>query len=193
MPGAKPYTLNHVLQNPLARMLPLRRNQGHIYRMGEKIPPSALDGHGPMWEVATFSLGPLQTLQARINLQRDFTLIAIAASSSSSVSGGFRFQMYDLKKRLRFADRGIQESVLAGSVASATSEPFFLREPWRFDLPDSQILVNIQNFESVVNTAQVAFYGVVLRFNELSGKNFPGGIFSGWDWLPQTTPPPPPR
>ena len=183
MPGAKPYTLQWVNQNPLARMLPLRRNQDHAYRLGERLPPSALDGHGPAWEAVEWSLAARQTLQARVNLQRDFTLIALTAKSSSSVNGGFRIQFYDLKKRLRFADRGVQMANFAGSVApTALTSPIFLREPWRFDLPDSQILINVQNLETVANTVDVAFYGQVLRFNEPAGRNFPGGVFTGWDW-----------
>ena len=182
MAGVKPYTLRYVSQHPLARMLPLHRYQDQVYRLGEKIPPSALDGHGPMWETATFVLNPRATLQARVNLQRDFTLIALSANSSSAVNGGFRCQLYDLKKRYRFADRGVGQVNFAGTVAPPTSSPFFLREPYRFDLPDSQILVNIQNLETVSNTVQIAFFGVVLRFNEPSGRNFPGGPFTGYDW-----------
>lgn len=182
MAGAKPYTLRYVSQHPLARMLPLHRYQDQTYRLGERLPPSALDGHGPVWEAATVTLNARGTLQVRVNLQRDFTLIAIAANSSSNVNGGFRVQLYDLKKRLRFADRGVNFATFAGSVAPPTSSPLFLREPWRFDLPDSQLLLNVQNLEAVANTVQVVFYGSVLRFNEPAGRNFPGGVFTGYDW-----------
>jgi hypothetical protein len=185
MPGAKPYSLRFVNQNPIARMLPLQREQKHAYRLGEKIPPSALDGHGPVWEAATFVLNPRATLQARINLQRDFTLVALGAMCTSNASGGFRVQLYDLKKQLRLADRGVQFANFASSANVALGAPVFLREPLRFDLPDSQVLVNIQNLETVANTVQIVLYGLVLRFNEPSGMNFPGGVFTGYDWMPQ--------
>ena len=181
MAGAKPYTLRYVSQHPLARMLPLHRYQDQAYRLGEKLPPSALDGHGPMWEAVTMALNARSTLQARVNLQRDFTLIAISCNSSSSVSGGFRVQLYDKKKGLRFADRGVAQANFAGTVQGSSS-PVFLREPYRFDFPDSQLLLNVQNLESVANTVQVVFYGSVLRFNEPAGRNFPGGVFTGYDW-----------
>jgi len=181
MAGAKPYTLRFVSQHPLARMLPLHRYQDQAYRLGEKIPPSALDGHGPMWEAITVALNARSTLQVRVNLQRDFTLIAISASSTSSVNGGFRAQFYDKKKGLRFADRNVNQANFAGTVQGSSS-PIFLREPYRFDLPDSHILLNIQNLETVANTAQIVFYGSVLRFNEPAGRNFPGGVFTGYDW-----------
>jgi hypothetical protein len=181
MAGAKPYTLRFVSQHPLARMLPLHRYQDQAYRLGEKLPPSALDGHGPTWEAVTVALNARSTLQVRVNLQRDFTLIAISASSSSSVNGGFRAQFYDKKKGLRFADRNVNQVNFAGTVAGGSS-PVFLREPYRFDLPDSQLLLNVQNLETVANTVQIVFYGSVLRFNEPAGRNFPGGVFTGYDW-----------
>ena len=187
MPAAKPYMLRFVNQHPLARMLPLHRYQDHAYRLGERLPPSALDGYGPTWETATFSLNARQTLQARVNLQRAFTLIGISANASSVASGGFRVQLYDLKRHLRFADRGVQQAVFAGTVAGGSS-PVFLREPWRFDMPDSQVLINIQNLETVANTVQIVLYGSALRFNEPAGRNFPGGPFTGWDWNIQSPP-----
>lgn len=184
MPGARPYTLRWILQHPLARMLPLGRWQAQTYRMGERIPPSALEDHGPMWEVAEFLLDPLAGLQARINLQRDFTLMATAATCSSNVNGGFRIQFYDLKKRFRFADRPTNFANWAGPIGGSigpSPAAVFLREPYRFDVPDSQILLEVQNFENVVNTVTAVFYGQVLRFNA-PGLTFPGGPMTGWDW-----------
>lgn len=174
MPGAKPYTLRYITQNPLARMLPLRRAQNEVYRLGERIPPSSIAGHGPIWEAVTLGLSALGTLQARVNVQRDFTLLAITVSSSSNVSGGFRAQLYDMKKRLRMADRGVQFALIGGP----NTGPFFLREPYRFDIPDSQILVIAQNLEAVANTVQIALFGMALRFNEPGAHDFPGGPIS---------------
>lgn len=185
MPGSKPYVLTYVQQHPLSRMLPLRRDQAQTYRMGERIPPSALEAHGPMWEAVDFLLDPLDTLQARVNLQRDYTLISKSARCDVNTVGGFRVQYYDIKKRFRFADRGINFATFAGPVnnSGAGNSPaaFSLREPYRFEIPDSQILLQVQNFENVPNVVQIAYYGQVLRFNA-PGLTFPGGPYTGWDW-----------
>lgn len=189
MPGAKPYTLENVQQNPLARMLPMFRYQAQTYRMGERIPPSALEGHGPVWESVEWLLDGFGTLQARVNLQRDFTLVSIAASCDTNTRGGFRIQMYDVKKRYRFADRGISFANFAGpaggipvaTLANSSLSPFFLREPYRFEVPDSQIYIECQNFETTQNRVSASFHGAVLRFNE-PGPSFPGGQTTGWDW-----------
>ena len=177
--------LDFVMQHPLARMLPMFRYQAQVYRMGERVPPSALTDHGPMWESVEFLLDPLDTLQARVNLQRDFTLLAIMATcTTNTAAGGFRVQFYDLKKRYRFADRPVNFANFAGTieVLNANSpSPFFLREPYRFEIPDSQILLECQNFENAANTVSVMYYGQVLRFNA-PGLTFPGGTQTGWDW-----------
>jgi hypothetical protein len=182
MPGAKPYTLRHALTHPLARMLPLLQWQGQVYRMGEKHPPSGdLPGHGPDWEVVTCVLAARDTTQVRVNLQRDYTLMAITTSSTVTDRGGFRAQFYDTRKQLRFADRGVNRVNIAGSMGGGGKPaPSFLREPWRFDEPDSQILVVVQNFETVQNEIQIAFYGLVLRFNDPhpGAVEFPGGPVS---------------
>jgi len=180
MPGAKPTSRSNTMQHPLARMLPIQREQMMVYRLGEKRPPAGhLDGYGPMWEAVTLSLGAAgtttQTLQARVNLQRDFTLMAISCTASSIAAGGFRVQFFDKKKQRRFADRPINRVNIAGNLG--TLGPFFLREPYRFDQPDSQILVEATNLEAVGNTIQIVFYGLVLRFNETRAgvAVFPGG------------------
>jgi len=182
MPGAKPYALWNVMKHPLARMLPLQREQSQVYRLGDKYPPSGeLKGHSPMWEAVTLILGARQTLQARVNLQRDFTLIAISTSTSSNVNGGFRAQLYDMKKKLRFADRGVQMANIGGPAGGQIIGSVFLRQPYQFDQHDSQILVIAQNLETVTNTLQIALYGLVLRFNEAGGPGaleFPGGPVS---------------
>lgn len=189
MPGSRPYTLENVQQHPLARMLPLLRLQAQCYRLGERLPPSALENHGPVWESVEWVLDGFGTLQARVNLQRDFTLVSIAALCTSNTRGGFRIQMYDIKKRYRFADRGISFANFAGPVGgppvaalSGTSlSPFYLREPYRFEVPDSQIYIECQNFEPGQNRVDAAFCGQVLRFNE-PGPAFPGGQTTGWEW-----------
>ena len=184
MPGSKAYSLAYTLRNPLARMLPLQREQMQVYRLGEKHPPAgSMVEHSPQWETVPFVLGALKTSQARVNLQRDFTLLAITAIASSVAAGGFRAQFFDVKKNLRLADRGVQKANIAGAMGGGGfGGAFFLREPYVFDLPDSQILVIVQNLESVTNTIEVAFYGQVLRFNQqfAGAQEYPGGPVSSW-------------
>jgi hypothetical protein len=175
-----PYSLAQTPTHPLARMLPLGRPQMQVYRLGEKHPPiGELVDHAPMWECATFVLGSRGSDRVRINLQRDFTLLAITASASVNTAlGGFRAQFYDTVKEQRFADRG----VLLANLAGGAKAPMFLREPYPFDQPDSQILVVAQNMENATNNIQVVFYGVVLRFNQpVAGQpDYPGGVVSNY-------------
>lgn len=183
--------------HPLARMLPLQREQMQVYRMGERLPPvGELSGYGPMWEPINMVLAARSTLQARVNFQRAFTLLAVAASSSSVVNGGFRAQFYDMKKQRRLADRGVQQANIGGQVSTGgagPTGPFFLREPYPFDITDSQLLVLVQNLETVQNTIQIVLYGSVLRFNEVSKTQpeFPGGPVSSLSLtiLPLSAPP----
>src|SRR5271168_835842 len=80
----------NVLQNYLARMLPLDSYQHAVYRLGEKHPPGFEDGYCPSWEVGTALLPARQTTQLRINFQREFHLFGMTASSTQA--GGFRMQ-----------------------------------------------------------------------------------------------------
>lgn len=163
MGAINPYALKNTLTHPLARLLPIAKYQRQMYRLGESTPPSgAMAEHAPSWEVASFILDPQGVGQARINLQRDFWLIALLASASVNNLGGFRAQVYDSQKDRRFADRGPFFSLIGGNV----SGPQFLREPYQFDQPDSQILLNVANLEPAQNTIQIVFYGQVLRFNQ---------------------------
>lgn len=164
MPAAKPYSLAHTLVHPLARMTPLHRWQQQVYRLGEKTPPTGgMAEHAPSWEAVNLVLDPLGTLQARVNLQKDFWLVAITTSATTNTAaGGFRAQLYDSIKKVRLADRGILRALIGGSA----SGPFFLREPYQFDQPNSQLLIIAQNMEAVQNTIQIVLYGQVLRFNQ---------------------------
>jgi len=187
--GIHPYSLRNTVTNPLASMLPLSREQAMVYRIGERNPPSGyMDGHAPTWEAISMILSPLGTLQARVSLQREFTLLAMNAGSSSVVAGGFRAQLYDVKRQVRLADRGIQFALMGGdSGPPPPTAPFFLREPYYFPDPDSQILVVVQNLEAVQNTVQIALYGNALPFNVVRPgvREFPGGIVSSADGSPK--------
>lgn len=178
MAGTNPYSLRGTQQNPLARMLPRTHLQGQVYRMGERVPPG-LAGYGPLWIPIPFVLTARQTLQARVSVQRDFHLLAMAGSASVLTAlGGFRAQFYDISKKRRFSDRGIGINQLVGPGA----EPVFLREPYRFDAPDSQIMVVVQNLEAAGNTIELVLFGVALRFNQATPQASPiagGQIASG--------------
>jgi hypothetical protein len=183
MPGMKPFSLRHTVTHPLARMLPIQREQLMVYRLGEKHPPSGhLNDHAPMWEVVTVKLNARGSTRVRVNLQRDFTLVALTASATVNTAlGGFRAQLYDMKKQLRLADRGVMFANLAGPMGGGGNPgAFFLREPWEFDEPDSQLLVIVQNMETAANTIDIALYGQVLRFNQPAPgyQEFPGGVVS---------------
>jgi len=177
--GVDLYSLRHVQQNPIARMLPLSREQAMVYRHGEPSPPAGhLDGYAPSWEVVTFVIAPQGTAQARVSVQRDFTLLAVNTASSSNVSGGFLGQMFDVMRSVRLADRGLQQALMGGNQGPpGPSAAFFLREPYPFHEHDSQILINVQNLEAVQNAVQIALYGVCLPFNRRHSPaaEFPGG------------------
>lgn len=165
----------NTLINYLARMLPLDSYQHAVYRLGEKHPIGFEDGFAPIWEVATALLPARQTTQLRINFQREFYLLAMM--SSSSAAGGFRAQLYDMKKcyvpggkpGVRLAARGVVASNYFGGtgIAPGSVQPFFLRSPHPFTEPDAQALVIIQNQDTggASNQIQVALYGVARRFN----------------------------
>ncbi len=174
----------NVLINYLARMLPLDSYQHAVYRLGQRHPPGFEDGFAPIWECASALLPARQTTQLRINFQREFHLIGLIASSS--LAGGFRAQIYDMKKQytrwanvarrivsgsktkpgVRLAGRGVIAALGFGGTTNGT-QPFFLREPHPFTEPDAQALVVIQNQDTsgVSNQIQVVLYGVARRFN----------------------------
>jgi hypothetical protein len=162
----------NVLINYLARMLPLDSYQHAVYRLGQRHPPGFEDGFTPIWECATAILPARQTTQLRINFQREFHLLGLMATSSQA--GGFRAQIYDMKKvyvpgakpGVRLAGRGVISSLYFGGTTVGT-QPFFLREPHPFTEPNAQALVIIQNQDTggTSNNIQVVLYGVARRFN----------------------------
>src|SRR5271166_2514391 len=165
-----PQGLQRVLRNPLARMLPLLQLQSQVYRLAERCPAGFEDGFTPIWEVATCVLPAMQTTQLRINFQNQFHLFALKGSGSQP--GGFRVQLYDMKKQytpggkpgVRLAGRGVN----ANNFLGTGKDPIFLREPHPFDEPNAQCLVIIQNQDTSTvnsNTIQVVLYGLARRFN----------------------------
>lgn len=174
MPGAQPYSLRNVMQHPLARMLPMFKYQQQVYRLAEKHPPSNLAEYAPTWETMTFDILAYSNGQARITVQKDFTLLAIslsvtAKSGGASASGAVQF--YDVQKQRRFADRPVQAVNIGNPIQPLTEAPWsFLREPYHFDLPNSQILVMAQNLSASEVLWQLSLYGVALRFNQDRGR-----------------------
>lgn len=167
MPGASPRALANTLIHPLARMLPLLRYQMQVYRLGEKNPPvGSMAGHSPHWAISTLLLDPLATQQVRMNLQPDFHWLATLGRSSVFTDlGGYRAQIYDIEKGLRMADRGVKVANLGGDAGAV----HWFRDPYRFDAPNSQVLLVVQNLEQSTNEVQLALYGQVLRFNQDAG------------------------
>lgn len=152
-----------IWEHPLARMLPFRyRQQIGVYRFGQKIPPHdpRLDDHGPCWEIIDVALASLGNQNVMVATQPDFTVLAVGATASvtAPTNGGFRIQFFDVLKERRFATRPVEQANLGGEMQSPA--PFFLREPYCFDLPNSQIMVSVQNLESQANTVQVTLFGM---------------------------------
>jgi hypothetical protein len=167
-----------VLTHTLARLLPLHQYQEQVYRLAEKHPPGFEDGFTPIWECATALLPARQTTQLRINFQKKFHLLAV--TGSSALAGGFRAQLYDMKKNygqgkpgVRLAGRGVNFATFLGTgfnpanSAAQGSAAFFLREPHPFTEPNAQCLVIIQNQDitAVSNNIQVVLFGMARRFN----------------------------
>jgi len=153
-------SLRQEFTHPLARMLPLFRYQEQVYRMAEKSPPG-LEGYQPRWEVVNAVLGAQQQLQVKVDLMTDFQFLAILCGATVNTVGGFRVFLYDKTRNQQIGgDRGIQFPNLAGSAGA----PFFLREPYAFDLPQPQALVILQNMEPNPNTVQLVLYGLAAPF-----------------------------
>jgi len=145
--------------NPLTRMLPLFRPQAAVYHLADKNPPG-LEGYQPRWEVVNAVLAQRDTLQMKVDIMTDFHLLAILGSATTNTVGGFRAQFYDAIKKVRLQDRGVQFAQLGGG----SNAPFFLRAPYAFDQPRSQVLIILQNLETVSNTIQIVLYGLAAPF-----------------------------
>jgi hypothetical protein len=167
-----------VLTHTLARLIPLHDSQGQVYRLAEKHPPGFEDGFTPIWECATALLPARQTTQLRINFQNQFHLLAVLGGCT--LAGGFRVQLYDMKKNygqgkpgVRLAGRGVNFATFLGAgfnaanAAGIGSSQFTLREPHPFTEPNAQCLVIVQNQDTSAtsNQIQVVLYGQARRFN----------------------------
>jgi hypothetical protein len=153
-------TLRAEFVNPRARMLPLFRYQEQVYKLADRYPPG-LEGFQPRWEVVNAVLGSKQTLQQKIDLQPAFHLLAVGGSSTVNTVGGFRVHIYDKSRNLRIGgDRGLQFPNLGGASGSFA----YLTDPYPFDIPRSQVQVELQNLESSSNTISIVLYGACAAF-----------------------------
>lgn len=162
MPQANLNTIQRM--NGLARMLPIFDRQKAMYRMGEPA-PAGLEGYQPRWEVVNAIIAAQQTYQTKVDLMPDFHLLALIGSATTNTKGGFRVQLYDVARQIRLQGRGFQYPNFGGGGSNPGAfGPFFLREPYPFDMPRSQVLVILQNMETSSNTIQIVLYGVAAPF-----------------------------
>lgn len=152
-------SLRREFVNPFTRMLPVKGWQADVYRMAEKLPPG-LEGYQPRWEIVNAVIPAQQQVQVKVDLMTDFHLLAVLASSSVNNLGGFRAQFFDVLKKIQLTDRGLQQPQIGGNSGA----PFFLRDPYRFDLPRSTMLIRLMNMEVAQNTVQLALFGVAAPF-----------------------------
>ena len=157
--------LMNLLINPFARARDISGDAGGaVYFFGgEKLLNGGLDGAGPpQWPLVEFApLGALKTGRSRILLPEDFVLLNYWASSSSNVRGGFRVMVYDVNRRMPLTLRPADFNVLAGQG----NAPLILRRPYPFgksvNNSPPQAKITIVNLETVNNTIQFGFYGVI--------------------------------
>jgi hypothetical protein len=162
MPQANINTMHAM--NGIARLLPIFDRQKAVYRMGERT-PAGLRGYQPRWEVVNAIIAAQQTYQTRVDLMPDFHLLAVLGSATVNNLGGFRVQLYDDSRKIRLQSRGLQYPNFGGASGKPGSfGPYFLREPYPFDLERSQLLVILQNMEVSANTIQIVLYGVAAPF-----------------------------
>jgi len=161
--------LMNLLVNPFAKAVLAGQSdfQSAVYEWGGNL---ALDhdlqvAHGlPQWPMIEFSnpaLGASKTGRSKILLPDDFVLLSYWASASSNVKGGFRVMVYDVNRRRALTVRPVNFNTLAG-IGSA---PLFLRRPYPFgksvNNSPPQAKITIVNLETVGNTIQFGFYGVI--------------------------------
>lgn len=156
-----------VWQNVANAGLPLRHALG-LWLTYRKLATSAyvpsaqtrqpLAGKLPFWYVFNYNLTARQTMEYRAVTSKNFYLLAIMGDSQVGLPGapGFRAQIFDAARKMRFSDRGVEMANLVGNAQG----PAFERVPYRFE-PLSPILVRVQNTLAVANAGQIVLYGMV--------------------------------
>jgi hypothetical protein len=142
-------------------------NQKDVYISGDgSVFDGAVQGGTPSWIPCDFSpLGPSKTGRCKMPLPDNFTLLAFMASASVNTKGGFRLNVYDINRRIRFTERPVNFNAFAGTGSS----PLFLGGDWgtsRFALPyqfqptNAQCMITVVNLETVNNNIELVMYGI---------------------------------
>ena len=160
-----PARLMNLLINPFARARDISGDTGGAVYLsgGDVLLNGPLKGAGPpQWPLIEFApLGALKTGRSRILLPEDFVLLNYWASSSVTDHGGFRVMIYDVNRRMPLTIRPADFNTVAGQG----NAPLFLRRPYPFgksvNNSPPQAKITIVNLETVNNTIQFGFYGVI--------------------------------
>jgi hypothetical protein len=121
----------------------------------------------PLQVITTFPLANIPPGAPPLNSQLPETGSISLTLPATPIPAGFRAQIYDTRKGLRMADRGVRVANLGGDTHGVQ----WFRDPYVFDLPNSQVLLIVQNLVNQANEIQIALYGQVLRFNQIQGTN----------------------
>jgi hypothetical protein len=123
-------------------------------------------GGTPSWiPCDLLPLGPSKTARMKLPLPNNFTLLSFFASASSNLRGGFRVNVYDINRRIRFTERPVNFNEIAGQGNS----PLFIGGDWganRYGAPypfqpdDAQVMITIVNLETVPNNIEFGLYGI---------------------------------
>jgi len=145
--------------NPFIGQIPKGHYQNAVYAHGEKFPPG-LAGGRPAWYPCDFTLAPNDTQDTTISIDEGFQLLAFLASSAlgSGLGDGFRVQLYDVQKGIKFVDRGINFE----NVGGLGGAPYFQRSAYPFDEANPQVFVRVINLQALQNAVQVVLFGVVV-------------------------------
>ena len=163
--------LMNLLVNPFAKSDLAGQSdfQSAVYNWGGGLVlDHGLEGAGPpQWPMVEFTnpaLGALKTGRSRIMLPDDFVLLNFFASSintNNNSHGGFKVNIYDVNRRQTLTIRPVNFNALAGQG----SAPLFLRRPYPFgrsiNNSPPQAKITIVNLETVANSIQFGFYGVI--------------------------------
>lgn len=141
--------------NKYAVMFPTQ-DQKSVFRFGDGVDISAMEGEAPSWCYAEFLLVAQDSNDTRVGCPDDFVLMAILASSTVNTVGGFRLQIYDANRKMQIIkDRPVN----AGAYAGNGTSPLFLRVPYPLVKRNAQLLVRVTNLETATNDVQVVFFG----------------------------------
>ena len=166
-PPPRPLTIPRLINtilNPFACNPSLANNQKSVYISGEgSIEP--ITGGFPVWVYTEFNaLGAYATGRARIPMPEAFTLLSLMGSASVNTVGGFRVNVYDVNRRVRFTERPANFQNFAGTGTSPLFQGAAIGsrqvQPYQFQVDDAQVLITVVNLENANNNIQFVMYGV---------------------------------